>query len=74
MPERRTSTKSEELVPPHGAARGGKHDVELSPGSSRLGDGITVVDQARPAPAQDIDQRLPRACGAAGGSRQTFSL
>ena len=58
MPDGRTSTKSDELVAPHGAAGGGEHHVEIAPGRLVLGqrhdggDGLARIER------QDIDQRL----------------
>ena len=63
-----------ELVAPDRAARRGEHHVERLPARLVLrqrhdgGDALVRLER------QQVDSALPRACGAASGRRQTFSL
>ena len=74
MPERRTSTKSESLlrltVPPVVA----NITSSASQLASSSGSGMIVVMRSPSASGSRLISALPRACGAASGSRQTFSL
>ena len=74
MPERRTSTKSESLlrrtVPPVVA----NITSRLAQEDSSSGSGMMVVMRSPCSSGRMLISALPRALGAATGSRQTFSL
>ena len=74
MPERRTSTKSESLLRrtvPLVVANMTSRSAQLA---SSSGSGMMVVMRSSCSSGRMLMSALPRAWGAASGSRHTFSL
>ena len=74
MPERRTSTKSESLLRRTVPLVVANITSSSSQVLSSSGSGMIVVMRSPCSIGRMLISALPRACGAASGSRQTFSL
>ncbi len=74
MPERRTSTKSDSLLRRTVPRVVANITSSFAQVVSSSGSGMMVVMRSPCSSGRMLISALPRACGAASGSRQTFSL